>query len=158
MALGDTNVPSPDDRQVIVCLHCNKPQEVGRKAQSLTCKFCHKSLKLLDERFSKYEARRTIETLGIVTVEKKGNVVTDRVNCGGLIVRGKVKGNIVSRGPVLVGPEAEIKGDVTAPTLAVGAGAVLNGKYDIRPDSERTKIKGLLTEQPPEAQPGQGQA
>ena len=85
MALGDTNVPSPDDRQVIVCLHCNKPQEVGRKAQSLTCKFCHKSLKLLDERFSKYEARRTIETLGIVTVEKKGNVVTDRVNCGGLI-------------------------------------------------------------------------
>ena len=158
MALGDTTVPSPDDRQTIVCLYCNKEQEVGRKAQTLTCKFCNKSLRLQDIPFKGYEARRSIETCGIVTVEKKGNVVTDRVNCGGLIVRGKVKGNIVSRGPVLVGPEAEIKGDVTAPTLAVGAGAVLNGKYDIRPDSERTKIKGLLTEQPPEGQPGQGQA
>jgi hypothetical protein len=156
MALGDINVPSPDDRQVIVCLYCNKPQEVGRKAMSLTCKFCHKPLKLEDQRFSKYEARRTIETLGIVTVEKKGNVVTDRVNCGGLIVRGKVKGNVISRGPVLVGPEAEIKGDVTAPTLAVGAGAVLDGKYDIRPESERTKIKGLLPQNEPEP-PGAGQ-
>ena len=32
---------------------------------------------------------------------------------------------------MLVGPEAEIKGDVTAPSLAVGAGAVLEGKYAI---------------------------
>jgi len=26
------NVPVPDDRQTIVCLYCEKPQEVGRKA------------------------------------------------------------------------------------------------------------------------------
>jgi cytoskeletal protein CcmA (bactofilin family) len=31
----------------------------------------------------------------------------------------------------LVGPEADIKGDVTAPTIAVGAGAVLEGNYEI---------------------------
>jgi hypothetical protein len=155
MALGDTNVPSPDDRQVIVCLYCHKPQEVGRKAMSMTCKYCHKSLKLEDQRFSKYEARRAIETLGIVTVEKKGNVVADRVACGGLVVRGKIKGNVTSRGPVLVGPEAEIKGDVVAPSLAVGLGAILDGRYDIRPDSERTKIRGLLPQaEPPTAPPG----
>jgi cytoskeletal protein CcmA (bactofilin family) len=71
----------------------------------------------------------------MVTVEKKGNVITDKILCGGLIVRGKVKGNVTSRGPVLVGPEAEIKGDVTAPTLAVGSGAILDGRYDIRPDN-----------------------
>ena len=53
--------------------------------------------------------------------------------CGGLVVRGKIKGNVTSRGPVLVGPDGEIKGDVTAPTLAVGAGAVLDGKYIIGP-------------------------
>ena len=116
---------------MIVCLYCGKPQEIGRKAMSVTCKFCHKSLKLEDLAFKQYEARRAIETCGVVTVEKKGNVVSDRVLCGGLIVRGKLKGNIVSRGPVLVGPEAEIKGDVDAPTLAVGAGAILAGKYSI---------------------------
>jgi len=138
MALVDsTNSNSPDDRQVIFCLYCNRPQEVGRKTLSMTCKFCHKSLRLEDLRFKEYQARRTIETCGIVTVEKKGNVVTDRIQCGGLVVRGKVKGNVSSRGPVLVSPEAEIRGDVTAPTLAVGAGAILEGRYNIRPNEQK---------------------
>lgn len=137
MAAGKGNFPSPspsDDRLSIVCYHCDKPQEVSRKAQSLTCKFCYKSLKLGDESIQQYAARRSIETIGVVTVEKKGNVVVvDRIVCGGLIVRGKVKGQVVSKGPVLVGPDAEVKGNVTAPSLAVGAGAVLEGKYDIGP-------------------------
>jgi hypothetical protein len=134
---GELPIPLPDDRQVIVCLYCDRPQEVGRKVQSLTCKFCNKALKLQDVPIKAYEARRSIETLGVVTVEKKGNVQSERILCGGLIVRGKVKGNVMSRGPVLVGPEAEIKGDVSAPSLAVGAGAILNGRYDIRPASAR---------------------
>jgi cytoskeletal protein CcmA (bactofilin family) len=124
-------IPPPNDRQTIVCLHCSKPQEIGRKALTITCKFCHKSLKIEDLAFKGYDARRAIETCGVVTVEKRGNVVSDRVVCGGLIVRGKLKGNITSRGPVLVGPEAEIRGDVTAPTMAVGAGAILSGQYSI---------------------------
>ena len=136
---GELPIPLPDDRQVIVCLYCDKPQEVGRKTISLTCKYCHKPLKLEDIRFQAYQARRTIETLGVVTVEKKGNVVADKVVCGGLIVRGKVKGTVLSRGPVLVGPEAEIKGDVSAPSLAVGSGAVLEGRYDIRPQSDKSR-------------------
>ena len=135
MALGSPQVPSPDDKLVVVCLYCNKQQEISRKAMSMTCKFCHKNLKLEDQRIDKYDARRAIETLGIVTIEKKGNVITDRINCGGLIVRGKVKGNVTSRGPVLVGPEAEIKGNITAPALAVGLGATLEGQYNIRPDA-----------------------
>jgi len=123
--------PTPNDRQTITCLYCGKQQEIGRKALTITCKFCNKSLKLEDLAFKAYEARRAIETCGVVTVEKKGNVVSDRVICGGLIVRGKLRGHITSRGPVLVGPEAEIRGNVTAPILAVGAGAVLDGQYVI---------------------------
>src|SRR5687768_8591685 len=133
---NEFNVPSPDDRATIVCLYCNRAQEVGRKAMTITCKHCYKPLQLKDISIKEYAARRAIETVGIVTVEKRGNVVADRVNCGGLIVRGKVKGTIHSRGPVLVGPEAEVKGDVTAPTLAVGAGAVLEGKYSIGAKSD----------------------
>ena len=140
MAVGDRNPTSPsqsDDRISIVCYHCDKPQEVSRKAQSLTCKYCYKSLKLKDESIQQYAARRDIETIGIITIEKKGNVVvTGRIVCGGMIVRGKVKGAVESKGPVLVGPEAEIKGNVTAPSLAVGAGAVLEGKYAIGPKKD----------------------
>lgn len=119
------------DRATIHCIYCDKPQDVSTRAQSITCKFCYKPLKLKDEAISRYEARRAVETVGIVTIEKRGQVIADRIICGGLIVRGKVKGTIKSRGPVLVGPEAEIKGDVTAPSLAVGAGAVLEGRYAI---------------------------
>ena len=127
------NPPVPDDRMTTIsCLYCGKKLEVGRKTMSVTCKFCHKPLKLQDVPISRYEARRSTDTLGVVTVEKKGQLVGDML-CGGAIVRGKVKGNIVSRGPVLVGPEAEIKGDVTAPALAVGPGAILDGQYAIGP-------------------------
>ena len=135
MPTAEYNVPSPDDRSTIICLYCSRPQEVGRKAMSVTCKYCNKSLRLEDIRFKEYQARRVIDTCGIVTIEKKGNVVADKINCGGLIVRGKVKGTIHSRGPVLIGPEAEIRGDVTAPALAVGAGAILEGNYEIGPQA-----------------------
>ena len=126
-----SSAASPDDRQTIACLFCGKPQEVARRAMSITCKFCNKSLKLEDISIKQYEARRLIATCGIVTVEKKGSAITDAIKCGGLIVRGKVKGAIDAHGPVLIGPEAEVKGDVKAPTLAVGAGAVLEGQYKI---------------------------
>ena len=143
-------MPSPNDnlastptgdRATIICIYCEKPQEVSTRAQSITCKFCYKPLKLKDEAFSRYEARRAVETVGVVTIEKKGNVIADRIVCGGLVVRGKVKGDIKSRGPVLVGPEAEVKGNVTAPTLAVGAGAILEGQYAIgkKRDAESPK-------------------
>jgi hypothetical protein len=125
-----TSVPPPDDRLTITCLHCEKQQEVGRKAMSITCKFCSKPLKLEDIPIKDYQARRVIETVGVVTVEKKGSAIAN-LNVGGLIVRGKVKGNVKSRGPVFVGPEAEIKGDIVAPAIAVGAGAILEGKYEI---------------------------
>jgi hypothetical protein len=131
MALETYINPPADDRVTIACLYCEKPQEVSRKAMTVTCRFCNKSLKLEDLRFTQYQARRSIDTCGVVTVDKKGHVVTDNMHCGGLIVRGKLKGDILSRGPVLVGPEAEVRGNVTAPSLAVGAGAILEGRYEI---------------------------
>jgi hypothetical protein len=126
-----TNVPLPEDRATIVCLYCSKSQEVSRRALTVTCKFCNRSLKLTDEPIKAYTARRNLDTCGVVTVEKKGQIVADQILCGGLVVRGKVKGAVLSRGPVLVGPEAEIRGDVKAPTIAIGAGAILEGKYEI---------------------------
>ena len=144
MAAPNYNVPPPDDRTTITCLYCHKQIEISRKAMSVTCKFCNKPLKLQDIAFKQYEARRTIETVGVVTIEKKGNVIADRILCGGAVVRGKVKASIHSNGPVLVGPEAEIKGNVTAPALAVGAGAILEGRYEIgqKPATENNAESG----------------
>lgn len=135
--------PTTEDRITVICLHCEKPLEVPRKVITFTCKYCHKPLRLEDVQFKTYEARRVIETCGVVTVEKKGNVVADKVHCGGMIVRGKIKGHVTSRGPVLVGPDAEIKGNVTAPSIAIGPGAILEGDYRIGqaadPDSNQPR-------------------
>ncbi len=120
----------------IRCLYCNKPQDVPRRAMQITCKHCYKSLRVEDVLIKSYEARRSIDTCGVVVVEKRGNVVADRILCGGLIVRGKVKSSVQSRGTVLVGPDADLIGDVTAPSLAIGAGAVLNGYYRINQPEE----------------------
>src|ERR1700691_1435869 len=125
------NSPAGDERATIICLHCGQSQPVARKALTVVCKYCHKSLRLEDLPIKDYQARRSVETCGVVTVEKKGQIVADRVLCGGMVVRGKVKATIRSAGPVLVGPDAEIKGDVRAPSLAVGPGAILEGQYEI---------------------------
>ncbi len=131
--MPSSNYNPPSDRITITCLYCEKRQEVAARAMSVTCKFCNKPLRIEDLRIKEYQARRSIDTVGTITVEKKGNVVADQIHCGAMIVRGKIKGHITSRGPVLIGPESEVKGDVTAPALAVGAGAILDGHYDIGP-------------------------
>ena len=40
---------TPDDRLNIVCFHCGKPQDISRRAMSVTCKFCYKRLTIQDE-------------------------------------------------------------------------------------------------------------
>jgi hypothetical protein len=149
MPPADYNVPIPDDRTSVVCLYCNRAQDIGRRAMTITCRYCNKSLRLEDLRFKEYQARRSIDTCGFVTIEKKGTVVADKINCGGLIVRGKLKGTINCRGPVRVGPDAEIKGDLTAPMLEVGPGAVLEGYYDIGPKAAGEAAEALAATPPP---------
>lgn len=124
-------VGPPTDQQTIECYHCGRAQEVARRAMTITCRHCSKRLNVEDRKVKGYEAVRAIETIGSVVVDKRGSAICDRILCGSLIARGKVRGAVTSRGPVLVGPDAELKGDVTAPSIAVGAGAVLHGKYRI---------------------------
>lgn len=132
-AKKDYKVLPPDDGLAIICLHCDREQVVSRRALSVTCKYCSKSLKLEPVTIKQYEARRAIETCGMVTIEKKGNVVADRINCGTLIVKGKIKGDVKSRGQVFLDENAEIKGDIVASTISIGPGASIEGKLTIGP-------------------------
>jgi len=130
MQPSEYSVPVPSDRQAILCLHCGKPQEVGRKAMSVTCKFCSKPLKIEDVKITRYEARRGIEACGTVTIDKKGHVVSD-IRCVNLQLKGKLKGDVVGLAKVEVASDAELKGDVTAGSLNVAPGAMLEGFYRI---------------------------
>ena len=52
--------------------------------------------------------------------------------------------------PVLVGPEADLIGDVTAPTMAIGAGAVLEGNYRVGKNKMKPEVIDAPEEQPTE--------
>lgn len=119
-----------DDLVTIVCLYCGKPQQVGRRAMSLPCRFCHKSLRVEDILLNRYEARRIIETCGAITIEANGNVFGD-LTCGSLTIRGQLKGNVLCRGTVFIDSSAVIRGDITAPIIKIAEGARLQGKCTI---------------------------
>ena len=131
MAAVNYSAGKPDEGKVILCTYCDQPQPVGRKAKTITCRHCYKRLDLEDANIKHYDARRALETCGTILVDKSGTVVAAKVHCAALTVRGKIKGNVFSRGPVHVAAGAELKGDVTAPAVAIDAGAVLQGHYAI---------------------------
>ena len=124
------------DTQHVACYHCGGVQEVGRRAQTVTCKRCNKPLQIADVKVKGYDARRKVQTTGSVVVEKKGQVIADDVECGGLVVRGQVKAKngVTVRGTVLLGAEAVVTGNLAAHRLAVGAGATLDGYYCVGKD------------------------
>jgi hypothetical protein len=136
MAANPLKVSGPHDRQTIVCIHCHQPMEIGIRAMSAPCKHCGKPLLFEDILITSHELKkRAVETYGNILVDKKGTCNADRIHCGSLEVRGKVNAHITSRGPVRVGPRAEIKGDVTAPAFSSEAGAILEGHYRIGPST-----------------------
>jgi hypothetical protein len=136
MAGNPLKVSGPDDRRTIVCVHCQQPMEIGARAMSAPCRHCGKPLLFEDIVITSHALKKSvIDTYGNIVVEKKGTCNADRIHCGSMIVRGKVNGHVTSRGPMQVGPQGEIKGDVTAPTLAVAAGAILEGNYRIGPSA-----------------------
>ena len=99
---------------------------------SLPCRFCHKPLNLEDILITGYAARRVIETCGSITIEQKGDVTVNCLMCASLMLSGKLKGSVVSLGPVTIGASAILRGDVTAPVVNIAPGARLEGKLAIK--------------------------
>ena len=120
----------------ISCYHCATIQPVGRKAMTVTCRQCHKPLQVSDVQVKRYDARREVKTVGTVVVEKNGQIVADQVVCGGLVARGQIKAKTTTtvRGTALVGPKADLSGNVEAFTLSVAEGAQLAGYYCVGKD------------------------
>lgn len=125
--------PLNEDKQRVVCIHCHQMNEISRRAVSVTCTHCRKALRLEEVRIKDYQARRVVETCSTVTVERKGDLRAEKILCAGAVLRGKTRGDVISSGPVLIGPEAELLGGVTAPSVAIPEGAVLSGFYRVGP-------------------------
>lgn len=119
------------DARTIVCIYCGKAQQVGRSAMSIPCRFCQKALNLEDILISGYAARRTIETCGAVVIEPKGDVTVNSIRCATLSIGGRLKGNVICQGAVIIGVSAVVRGDIDAPVLTIAEGATLQGRCTI---------------------------
>ena len=126
----------PTGTMQIACYHCGRTQEVGRQAMTVTCRHCHKSLQVSDVQVKRYDARREVRTVGLLTVEKKGQIVADRVECGGLVARGEVRAKTatVVRGTALVGPRSKLAGRVEAFRVTIADGAEIDGDFCVGKD------------------------
>ncbi len=110
----------------VICTQCEKPSEAPQRAMSVFCPHCKRRLILEDFKIKTYYAVSEFSTFGDITVERKGHVVAP-VKASNLTVKGKLQGRVTVRGKVSIHKTGWFKGDLTAPTLRVESGAVVNG-------------------------------
>lgn len=82
---------------------------------------------------NRLESVRRLQTCGRVVVQKTGRVFAQSVEAqAGVQVEGVLEANVVSGGPVRIGPSAVWKGDCSAPRLSIAlGGTILAGFFQI---------------------------
>ena len=120
----------------VICCFCEAPIEVPAKAMSGSCPHCNKRIVLEHIKIRSYVAVKNYDTCGQITVEKRGQLVATRVNGGSLVVRGRVRADVVVRDRVEVDRSGVLSGSVVAPLLVVKLGGVINGHCQIGPEPD----------------------
>lgn len=122
--------PQPPAARSVECYHCLKTFDVPRRAVSLSCPHCYKRVTLDDLVVKDVCWSTKLQTCGRLIVHRKGSLVASVIEAReGVEILGHVEGTILSGGPVLIGPRARVKGDVTAPSIWVEPGATIEGGY-----------------------------
>jgi hypothetical protein len=121
--------------RTVQCYHCRHRFEVSRQTLTTVCPKCNKPLTVEDVVIKNAHGVRKIQTCGSLTVTKKGRVIAQQVEAhGGVDVEGIMEANVVSGGPVRIGPKASWKGDLSAPSLVVELGGRIERGYFVIPE------------------------
>jgi phage FluMu protein Com len=124
----------PAAPRTVRCYHCGHALEVGARAMTSSCPACSKALRVDDVVVKTMEAVRKIQTCGKVIVHKSGRVFAQSVEAQeGVQCDGVMEANVLSRGPVRIGPKATWKGDCRAASLHIELGAAIVSGYFVVP-------------------------
>jgi len=119
----------------VQCYHCRHRFDIPSRAMSLSCPRCAKALVIEDVIINTAHNVRKIQTCGKVIIEKKGRVVAQLVEAhGGVEVEGFLEAKVLSGGPVRIGPKAQWKGDLAAPSLTAELGCRIERGFFTIPD------------------------
>ena len=123
--------------RAVHCYHCQRPTEVSRKAESIVCPSCGQRVIVGDVIVRELRPVSRVQTCGRIVIHEKARVNAELVEAHeGLEVLGGLTGNVISGGPVIIGPKARWRGDLRAPSLEIRAGARIEaGRFTV-PDDE----------------------
>ena len=118
----------------MVCTHCERAIEIPATAMSVNCRHCHNRVIIEDMKIKAYHSVVRLATAGKVEVAKNAHVIA-QVRVNELQVNGSVKGDVTALERIKISKKGSIVGDVASRTLAVEAGATLEGHFNIGPDA-----------------------
>jgi cytoskeletal protein CcmA (bactofilin family) len=116
----------------VYCHHCGKELLVSAKAVSIGCPHCNRRISVEDLTVSSYHIRACLETCGSIRVAPTG-ILQGRVRSRSLQVEGQLRGNVTADDKVSLASGASISGDITARSLEVNSGGIINGFCRIEP-------------------------
>lgn len=157
-----TPAPLPAASRSVRCYHCRDCFDVPPRAMSISCPWCYKRVTLDDVVVKDVCMQARVQTCGRLLVHRRGSIVASVIEAmQGIEILGHAEGTITSGGPVLIGPKARVKGDVTAPSIWMEPGAVVEGGYfkiigpdrpakgPSRPPEPPPPIAGTINDRPP---------
>jgi cytoskeletal protein CcmA (bactofilin family) len=86
-----------------------------------------------------------LQTNGNLRIGSQAEVQAE-IKASNAFVAGKVTGNIIITGVLEVAASASINGDVACSSISVEAGAVINGKLNMRGNGNNRSKKAVVTE------------
>lgn len=112
------------------CYHCGNRLQVGERALTTMCPHCYRGLRVDDVILRGKESFAAVQTCGMVIIHRKARVLAGMVQASmGVQVEGALRGDVISGGPVIIGPKAFWKGGCRAPSLDIRDGASVGGGW-----------------------------
>jgi len=97
---------------------------------STSCPDCHQPVIVQDVVVKGLKTTRKLQTCGRVVIKARGRVIAGVIEAQlGVEVLGALNGNVISGGPVIIGPKGRWRGDCCAPTLQVKLGARIESGF-----------------------------
>ncbi|MBB6442987.1 polymer-forming cytoskeletal protein [Phycisphaera mikurensis] len=115
--------------RLVQCYLCGHRFEVSGRAQSTSCPGCNRAVRVADETLGTGKRRgpiRELRTCGRIVIGKRARLICEHVEAhGGLECLGILDARdvVLGGGGLRLGPKAEFKGELHAPSVEMEAGA-----------------------------------
>lgn len=113
------------------CPYCEGAFEASRKALTLKCPHCANRIEFRDVLITR-SVTENISTMGVVHINRKGSL-RGTIDCGELIVQGRLAGTIEVRGLAQLDQRSIVTGHLHAEAVRVLPGARFEGELVMGP-------------------------